>query len=108
MYADQPQYEVYGYSGDSITYQFSHPVDARRDEEMIEHVREFQEPDYEAPADYMSYADLFYCDAHDVILVGTWVTSCGEAIWHAGGWTERPKASKESALRFLHERGRPA
>jgi len=108
MYADQRQYEVYGYIGDSIAYQFSHCVDERHDEEMIEQVRELQAPNHETPTDCLCYADIFYCDAQDVILVGTWVTHSGEAIWHAGGWNERPKASKENALRFLYGLNRPA
>jgi len=108
MYSDQPQYEVYGYVGDGISYWFSHAVDARRDEEVIEHVREFQRPDFEELTDNLSYADIFYCDEHGVTMIGTWVTDRGEAIWHAGGWAERPRPSKEAALRFLYSRGRPA
>lgn len=63
------------------------------------------------PVDFR-WADLFYCHGREVKLVGTWVIKPGNdgeaySTWHAGGWSDRPKPSKERALRYLHELGRP-
>lgn len=109
MYAEGPYYQVCGYFGDTILSEFSYPVDGPCDAEMIERVQDFhQAPDADAPNGHFIYADLFYCSDRTVTLIGTWVTSRETGVWHPSGWADRPKASKEKALRFLHERGRPA
>lgn len=58
------------------------------------------------------HGDLFYCAPPQVKFVGTWVLEPrkkggAEVTWHANGWLDRPKPSKEKSLRFLHGLKRP-
>lgn len=112
MEADRPHYRAYGYYADSSTFEWSKPVEGACDARMIEKVREWITPPPENMPDTFCWADLFYCHGRSVKLVGTWLVTPGiekqpTATWHAAGWSERPRPSKEKALRYLHELGRP-
>lgn len=112
MDADPPQYRIYGYYADSIVYDWTISVDGPCDDRLIEKTREHIAPDSENMPVTFCWAELFYCHGRDVRLVGTWVVKPGnqndpEAHWYANGWPDRPRPSKERALRFLHELDRP-
>ena len=112
MEANQPHYRVYGYYADSFSFEWTEPVSGPSDEQMIEKARERITPEPNNMPDTFCWADLFFCHGRDVKLVGTWVVRPGKqkepvAIWHADGWSERPRPSKEKALRYLHELDRP-
>jgi hypothetical protein len=112
MEHDRPHYRVYGYYGDNFSFEWTEFVDGACDSRMIEEARELLKPDPEnMPATYC-WTDLFYCHGRFVRAVGTWVVRPGienqsSATWHADGWSERPRPSKEKSLRYLHELGRP-
>lgn len=113
MEIDRPHYRTYGYYADSFIFEFTHPVNAACDAEMIDDLRQRIIPDPEYLPDGFCFADLFFCHSDNVKLIGTWVVTPNEdrspkASWHPGGWIDRPRPSKEKALRFLHQLGRPA
>jgi len=113
MEIDSPHYRAYGYYADSFMFEFTHPVDAACDAEMIDDLREQITPDPGDMPDSFCHADLFFCHGDDVKLIGTWVITPDEdrlpnATWHPGGWADRPRPSRETALRFLQQLGRPA
>lgn len=112
MDAVEPRYLVHGYHADSFSFEFSTPVEALCDDRMIEEARVQITPEPDNMPDTYCWADLFYCHGTKVRLVGTWVIKPGigdqsSASWHEDGWAERPKPSKEKALRYLHGLGRP-
>lgn len=112
MEADRPHYRANGYYADAFSFEWSEPGDDICDARMIEKSRELITPGPESMPDTYCWADLFYCHARIVRLMGTWVVRPGiekqpSATWHTDGWSERPRPSKEKALRYLHELGRP-
>ena len=112
MHADRPHYRTYGYCAEGSSFEWTKAVEGPDDIRMIEQAREWIAPDPESTSESFRWADLFYCHDRDVTLVGTWVVAPGRGdeqrpTWHAGGWPDRPRPSKEKALRYLHELDRP-
>lgn len=111
MDAFQPHYRMYGYHGERVLFDFTRYVDQPCDDSMIEDLARRLSPDDGLESGL--HGDLFYCDAAQISLVGTWVIEPdgqggAEPMWHANGWIDRPKPSKEKSLRFLHGLKRPA
>jgi hypothetical protein len=106
-------YRSVGYMRGRLSFEFTEDATGKSHDEMIAALREFVTPDPEITLDLGIYADLFYCADQQVALLGTWVLTLGvskefETVWHAHGWDDRPVPSKEKALRFLQQLGRPA
>lgn len=107
------QYRSYGYMSGRLSFEFTHDASGKSHDEMIALLRDFVMPEPDIPLDLGRYADLFYCHGQHVTLLGTWVVTPGEpqdfeTVWHPNGWDNRPAPSKEKALRYLHQLGRPA
>jgi hypothetical protein len=110
MDSDRPHYIAHHYADDQIVSDFTYYVDERCDAERIAALRALIVPKPGEMQDWSEIGDLFYCQGTAVTLLGSWVIAGSDLQpeWHAGGWAGRTRPSRENALRFLHELGRPA
>jgi len=113
MDQEQAHYRSYGYMSGRISFDFMCGADGKTHAEMIAELRELVTPAAEITLDLGVYADLFYCHDQEVTLLGTWVVVFLDehdfkTVWHDGGWDDRPAPSKENALRYFQQLGRPA
>lgn len=113
MEQGEPHYRTYGYMSGRLSFDFMRSAVGKSHDDMIAELRDLVTPVPEITIDLGIYADLFYCENRQVTLLGTWVVTFSdeqdfETVWHNGGWGDRPMPSKENALRYLQQLGRPA